>query len=83
FSDRLLVASTDEHILGSFGGGRGGVMKGDQLPGASGGAGGRPIVNLLPLGQDERITAMLPVNEYEECVKVFMATANGTEKKTV
>ncbi|OVD89173.1 hypothetical protein UQ36_28215, partial [Escherichia coli] len=47
------------------------------------GARGPPIVQLLPLEQDERITAILPVTEFEEGVKVFMATANGTVKKTV
>ena len=54
----------------------------DQLPEASRGARGRPIVNLLPLEADERITAILPVREYEEGVNVFMATASGTVKKT-
>lgn len=55
----------------------------ESLPVAGGhcGARGRPIVNLLPLEQDERITAILPVTEFEEGVKVFMATANGTVKK--
>ncbi|MGR6439548.1 DNA gyrase C-terminal beta-propeller domain-containing protein [Proteus mirabilis] len=43
---------------------------------------GRPIINLLPLEQDERITAILPVREYEEGKFVFMATASGTVKKT-
>ncbi|EHC90048.1 DNA gyrase subunit A, partial [Salmonella enterica subsp. enterica serovar Uganda str. R8-3404] len=46
------------------------------------GARGRPIVNLLPLEANERITAILPVREYEEGVNVFMATASGTVKKT-
>ncbi len=58
-------------------------MKVYQLPEATRGARGRPIVNLLPLEQDKRITADLPVTEFEEGVKVFMATANGTVKKTV
>ncbi len=57
-------------------------MKVYQLPEASRGARGRPIVNLLPLEADERITAILPVREYEEGVNVFMATASGTVKKT-
>ncbi len=60
-----------------------GHLKVYQLPEATRGARGRPIVNLLPLEQDERITAILPVTEFEEGVKVFMATANGTVKKTV
>src|SRR5690606_18046973 len=43
---------------------------------------GRPLVNLLPLEEGEFITAMLPVEEYTEGWYVFMATANGTVKKT-
>ncbi|VTR28872.1 DNA gyrase subunit A [Serratia fonticola] len=57
-------------------------MKVYQLPEASRGARGRPIVNLLPLEANERITAILPVREYEEGRHVFMATASGTVKKT-
>ena len=57
-------------------------MKVYQLPEASRGARGRPIINLLPLEQNERITAILPVREYEEGRNIFMATANGTVKKT-
>ena len=52
-----------------------------QLPLASRQARGKPIVNLLPLEENERITAILPVREYEEGKFVFMATANGTVKK--
>lgn len=57
-------------------------MKVYQLPEASRGARGRPIVNLLPLEQNERITAILPVRDYEDGYFVFMATASGTVKKT-
>ena len=57
-------------------------MKVYQLPLASRQARGKPIVNLLPLEENERITAILPVREYEEGKYVFMATANGTVKKT-
>ena len=53
-----------------------------QIPVASRAARGRPVVNILPLDEDERITAMLPVHAYEEDQFVFMATANGTVKKT-
>ncbi len=81
--DRLLVANTHDHILCFSSRGRVYSMKVYQLPEATRGARGRPIVNLLPLEQDERITAILPVTEFEEGVKVFMATANGTVKKTV
>jgi len=57
-------------------------MKVYQLPLASRTARGKPIVNLLPLEEGERINAILPVREYEEGKYVFMATANGTVKKT-
>ena len=53
-----------------------------QLPLASRNARGRPIVNILPLEDNERITAILPIKEFEEGKFVLMATANGTVKKT-
>ena len=43
---------------------------------------GRPMVNLLPLEEGERINAILPVREFDEDHYIFMATANGTVKKT-
>ncbi|PWC15093.1 DNA gyrase subunit A [Brenneria roseae subsp. americana] len=82
FIDRLLVANTHDTILCFSSRGRLYWMKVYQLPEASRGARGRPIVNLLPLEADERITAILPVREYEEGRHVFMATASGTVKKT-
>ena len=57
-------------------------MKVYQLPQASRGARGRPIVNLLPLEENERITAILPVKEYAEDKFIVMATAGGLVKKT-
>ncbi|RAX14116.1 DNA topoisomerase (ATP-hydrolyzing) subunit A [Photorhabdus bodei] len=82
FIDKLLVANTHDTILCFSSRGRLYWMKVYQLPEASRGARGRPIVNLLPLEQNERITAILPVREYEEGLYVFMATASGTVKKT-
>jgi DNA gyrase subunit A len=52
-----------------------------QLPQASRNARGKPIINLLPLAEGERISAILPMREYREDHYVFMATANGTVKK--
>src|SRR5690606_2511939 len=43
---------------------------------------GRPVVNLLPLDAEERITSILPVNSYDEDQFIFMATTKGTVKKT-
>lgn len=83
FIDRLLVANTHDTILCFSSRGRLYWMKVYQLPEASRGARGRPIVNLLPLEQNERITAILPVREYAEGINVFMATASGTVKKTM
>lgn len=82
FIDRLLVANTHDTILCFSSRGRLYWLKVYQLPEASRGARGRPIVNLLPLEPEERITAILPVREYEEGQNVFMATASGTVKKT-
>ncbi|MFP1811793.1 DNA topoisomerase (ATP-hydrolyzing) subunit A [Lonsdalea quercina] len=82
FIDRLLVANTHDTILCFSSRGRLYWMKVYQLPEASRGARGRPIVNLLPLEPNERITAILPVREYDEGLNIFMATASGTVKKT-
>lgn len=82
FIDKLLVASTHDTILCFSTRGRLYWLKVFQLPLASRQARGRPIVNILPLEEGERITAILPVREYEDDKFVFMATANGTVKKT-
>lgn len=82
FIERLLVANTHDTILCFSSRGRLYWMKVYQLPEASRGARGRPIVNLLPLEQNERITAILPVREFDDGHYVFMATASGTVKKT-
>jgi len=82
FIDKLLVASTHDTILCFSTRGRLYWLKTFQLPLASRQARGRPIVNILPLEEGERITAILPVRDYEDDKFVFMATANGTVKKT-
>lgn len=82
FIERLLVANTHDTILCFSDRGRMYWLKVFQLPLASRTARGRPIVNILPLETDERITAILPVREYEEDKFIFMATASGTVKKT-
>ena len=43
---------------------------------------GRPLVNVLPIEENEKITAMLPIHEYREDEFIFMVTSNGTVKKT-
>lgn len=82
FIERLLVANTHDTILCFSSIGKLYWMKVYQLPEASRGARGRPIVNLLPLDPAERITAILPVRMYEENKYVFMATSSGIVKKT-
>ncbi|GAC22995.1 MAG: DNA topoisomerase (ATP-hydrolyzing) subunit A [Alteromonadaceae bacterium] len=82
FIEKLLVANTHDHILCFSTRGRLYWLKVYQLPLASRNARGRPIVNILPLEANERITAILPIQEFEEGKYVLMATANGTVKKT-
>ncbi|GHA55949.1 DNA topoisomerase (ATP-hydrolyzing) subunit A [Photobacterium aphoticum] len=82
FIERLLVANTHDTILCFSSRGRMYWLKVYQLPLASRTARGKPIVNILPLEEGERITAILPVKEYTEDKFIFMATADGTVKKT-
>ncbi len=82
FVDKLFVASTHDTILCFSSRGKAYWLKVYELPQAGRTARGRPIVNLLPLEEGERINAILPIREYEEGKYVFFATANGTVKKT-
>jgi DNA gyrase subunit A len=82
FIERLLIANTHDTILCFSDRGKLYWLKVYQLPLASRTARGRPIVNILPLESDERITAILPVREYEDDKYIIMATASGTVKKT-
>ena len=82
FIERLWVANTHDTILCFSTRGRIYWMKVYQLPLASRASRGKPIVNLLPLEEDERITAILPTRDYPEDKFVVMATKNGTIKKT-
>ena len=82
FIERLLIANTHDTILCFSDRGKLYWLKVFQLPLASRTARGRPIVNILPLEEGERITAILPVREYEEDKFIIMATASGTVKKT-
>jgi DNA gyrase subunit A len=82
FVEHLLVASTHSTILCFTNLGKVYWLKVYQIPVAGRNSRGRPMVNLLPLGEDERISSILPVDEYSEDQFVIMATANGTVKKT-
>lgn len=82
FIDKLFIANTHDTILCFSSKGKLYWLKVYQVPQASRGARGKPIVNLLPLEEDERINAVLPIREYSEDSYVFMATSGGTVKKT-
>ena len=83
FVEHLLITSSHDTVLLFSNFGKVYWLKVFQIPVASRNSRGRPIINLLPsLEAGERITSLLPVNEYSEDKFVFMATANGTVKKT-
>ena len=82
FVEKLFVANTHDTLLCFSNRGQLYWLKVYKLPQAGRGSRGKPIVNLLPLDDGERITAMLPIREFEEGRYIFMATANGTVKKT-
>ena len=82
FVDKLFIASTHDTLLCFSSLGRLYWLKVYELPQASRAAKGKPIVNLLPLSEGERINAVLPIREFRDDLYVFMATLNGTVKKT-
>ena len=82
FVDKMFVANTHDTILCFSSRGRVYWLKVYELPQAGRASRGKPIVNLLPLEEGERINAILPIREFEEDRFIFMATANGTVKKT-
>ena len=82
FIEKLLVTNSHDTLLCFSDRGKVYWLRTFQIPIASRAARGRPIVNILPLGEGERITAMLPIEGYGEDQFIFMATANGTVKKT-
>lgn len=82
FIEKLFVASMHDTLLCFSSRGRLYWLKVYQLPMGGRGARGKPMVNLLPLEEGERINAVLPIREYAEDKYVFMATSAGTVKKT-
>ena len=82
FVDNLFIANTHDYILCFSNRGRVYWIKVYEVPQGSRASRGKPIVNLVPLMEHEKITAILPVKEFDEDHFVFMATANGTVKKT-
>ncbi len=82
FIENLFIANTHDTLLCFSSRGKVYWLKVYQLPMAGRGSRGKPIVNLLPLENNERINAVLPVRQYDENQFVFMATSSGTVKKT-
>jgi len=82
FIDRMFMANTHDFILCFSNRGRVYWLKVYNVPQGSRAARGKPIVNLVPLVENEKITAILPVKEFSDAQYVFMATAQGTVKKT-
>jgi DNA gyrase subunit A len=82
FVDRMFIANTHDNILCFSNRGRVYWLKVYNVPQGSRTARGKPIVNLVPLVENEKITAILPVREFTDNEFVFMATAMGTVKKT-
>ncbi|MFT4823706.1 MAG: DNA gyrase subunit A [Halioglobus sp.] len=82
FVEHLLIASTHATILCFTNVGKVYWLKVFHIPLASRNSRGRPMVNLLPLDKDERVTSILPVEDYTQGHFIFMATENGTVKKT-
>ena len=80
--EHLLIANTHDTLLCFSSQGKVYWLKVFMIPVASRIARGKPLVNILPLEEGERITSMLPVKDYPEDEFVFMATSNGTVKKT-
>jgi DNA gyrase subunit A len=81
FIDQLLVANTHDTLLCFSSLGQVYWLKTYQLPMANRTARGKPLVNLLPLTEGEKINAVLPIREFSEDKFVFMATSQGTVKK--
>ncbi len=82
FIDKLFVANSHDTLLCFSSRGKAYWLKVYQVPRASRGARGKPIVNLLPLQEGERINAVLPVRDFGGDRFVFMATGSGRVKKT-
>ena len=81
FVEHLLVANTHNYILCFTNVGKVYWLKTFQIPVASRQSRGRPMVNLLKLESEERVTSILPVKAFSEDQFIVMATANGTIKK--
>ncbi|MFL6622378.1 MAG: DNA gyrase subunit A [Sulfurifustis sp.] len=82
FVEKLIIANTHSAVLCFTSLGKVYTRKIYEIPQAGRGARGKPIVNLLPLEEGERINALLPIRDFEQPGYIFMATSDGTVKKT-
>ncbi|MBV6418004.1 MAG: DNA gyrase subunit A [Steroidobacteraceae bacterium] len=82
FIEKMFVAHTHDTLLCFSNRGQVYWLKVYELPQAGRGARGKPMVNLLPLREGEKINAVLPVKQFDDTHYVFMATSQGTVKKT-
>jgi DNA gyrase subunit A len=82
FIERLFVAHSHDYLLCFSDRGKLYWLKVFEVPAGSRSSRGKPIVNMFPLEEGEKITAVVPVKEFDEYHYVFMATAQGTVKKT-
>ncbi len=82
FVEKLFVAHTHDTILCFSNRGKVYWKRVFELPLAGRGSRGKPMVNLLPLEEGEKINAILPIKQYDDDHFVFMATSQGTVKKT-
>jgi DNA gyrase subunit A len=82
FIDRLFIANTHDTMLCFSSLGKVYWLKVYHLPQGASASRGKPIVNLFPLVEGEKITAVLPIKKYDDLHFVFLATAMGTVKKT-
>src|SRR5687767_7447048 len=82
FIERLFIAHSHDYLLCFSNRGRLYWLKVYEVPAGSRASRGKPIVNMFPLEENEKITAVVPVKEFDENHYVFMATSHGTVKKT-
>ena len=82
FIEKFIVAHTHDTLLCFSNRGKVYWMRAFELPQAGRGSRGKPIVNLLPLEEGEKINAILPIKQFDDQRQVFMVTSLGTVKKT-
>jgi DNA gyrase subunit A len=82
FIEKFFVAHTHDTLLCFSNRGKVYWLRVFELPQAGRGSRGKPIVNLLPLQEGEKINAVLPIKQFDDLRNVFMATSSGTVKKT-